>query len=688
MQTKYNPKAPKGQVSDNRNVAETWAKLGFRVMPLRWREETLKNGKVRKAKSPIWEGYATKATTDLKKIRRVWGGDPKLLVGVLTEDFTVVDLDRHGEKDGFVELGKMGAEVASDFVARTAGNGEHYLFANVPEVVSSNGGVAPGIDVKARTGNGVPSYIVAPGTVTPWGRYEWLKGDAESLASALKAGALPPVPKALRTYKRPFEPGQGEPTGLPFHVIRDALMKCPNDGDAYSSREAWVHMVMAVHCETGGSEEGREAVHEWSRQHPSYDADHTDALWDSCKADRGLTGWHIIHEAERHDWRDDAVTELRHMELLDDFEGLVTPIYDDWDATELDEIDALVGGPSDRSGGLTFLSPSDCAATPARAYIIKGLLAQGDVAAIVGAPGAGKSLFAPRLGYAVAQGAEVFGRRVKTGGVFYVAAEDGHGMRGRVQAMEAEHGDAPDFKVVEGVSDLLSKQGQLKALQRAVKERRPALVVIDTLAVAFPGLEENDAKGMGQVVAAARSLTKWGAAVVLIHHDTKSGDGLPRGHSLLNGALDVALYLKREDGVVSVKPSKNRNGTTEQELAFTVGVREIGTDEDGDAITAAICEEADSANRARSPNLPPSAQAALTILRDLGKGQFVPEDTWRDACVEGRKVSQSEDPDSRKKAFRRAVGILNREGVVIFAEGKFVERYSDNEQFTEDYDDV
>ena len=133
-----------------------------------------------------------------------------------------------------------------------------------------------------------------------------------------------------------------------------------------------------------------------------------------------------------------------------------------------------------------------------RSHVVKGP-AQGDVAAIVGAPGAGKSLFAPRLGYAVAQGAEIFGRRVKAGGVFYVAAEDSHGMRGRVQAMEADLGDAPDFKVVEGVTDLLTKQGQLKALQQAVKERRPALVVIDTLAVAFPGLEENDAKGMGQV---------------------------------------------------------------------------------------------------------------------------------------------------------------------------------------------
>ncbi|OOY20406.1 hypothetical protein BMI86_07575 [Thioclava sp. DLFJ5-1] len=664
MQTKHNSKAPKGQVFDNRQTAHDLAAEGYFVIPLG------------PNKRPLVKGWQNKATGDARQIERWWAKWPDAMPGLPTgklNGFVALDVDLKNGKDGFAGLRALGLDVdtLSPGQTFTPTGGRHLHFKYQGEG-NSAAGLPAGLDVRGEGG-----FVVAPGATNGKGAY-----------TGRLTRELPEWPEALTIRRKVVEPGQGEPTGLPFRVIRDALMKCPNDGDAYASRDAWLHMVMAVHCETGDSEEGRELVHEWSKQHHDYDADHTDALWASCKADRGLTGWHIIREAERHGWRDNAVTELRHMELLDDFEGLVTPIYDDWGATELDEIDALVGGPSDRSGGLTFLSPSDCAATPARPYVIKGLLAQGDVAAIVGAPGAGKSLFAPRLGYAVAQGAEVFGQRVKAGGVFYVAAEDGHGMRGRVQALEAEHGDAPDFKVVEGVSDLLSKQGQLKALQRAVKERRPALVVIDTLAVAFPGLEENDAKGMGQVVAAARSLTKWGAAVVLIHHDTKAGDGLPRGHSLLNGALDVALYLKKEDGMVSVKPSKNRNGTTEQELAFTVGVREIGTDEDGDAITAAICEEADSANRARSPNLPPSAQAALTILRDLGKGQLVPEDVWRDACVEGRKVSQSEDPESRKKAFRRAVGILNREGVVIFAEGKFVERYSDNERFTEDFDDV
>lgn len=41
----------------------------------------------------------------------------------------------------------------------------------------------------------------------------------------------------------------------------------------------------------------------------------------------------------------------------------------------------------------------------------------------------------------------------------------------------------------------------------------------------------------------ARSLTYHGAAVVLIHHATKAEGSTPREHSVLNGALDVALQL-------------------------------------------------------------------------------------------------------------------------------------------------
>lgn len=351
-------------------------------------------------------------------------------------------------------------------------------------------------------------------------------------------------------------------------------------------------------------------------------------------------------------------------------------------AEEQAEIDAafdeLVGGRAkpdsgSHSDGLTFLKPSECAAAESRRYVIKGLVAEGDVACIVGAPGVGKSLLAPRLGYAVAQGEGIFGMRVRQGGVWYVAAEDQHGMRGRVAALRREHGEADDFELVCGVSDLLTKGSEHpKRLREAVKQRRPSLIIIDTLALAFPGLEENSAEGMGRVVAVAQSLTKWGAAVVLIHHDTKDGQqGLPRGHSLLNGALDVSLHLTKDDGIVRAKLTKNRNGTTERDIAFTIGTQTLGLDDDGDSLTAAVCRELDPADAPqRESRLTPSARAAFEIIGELLQGrEAVPEEEWRKACVDSRTVSASDKTDSRAKTFKRAAEELLRKRRVAFHDG-------------------
>ena len=365
---------------------------------------------------------------------------------------------------------------------------------------------------------------------------------------------------------------------------------------------------------------------------------------------------------------EDIAEEKRRGEAFDDLRA-----DEEWEEWVRD----FIGTPGGREAdGLTFLKPSECSASDARRYVIKGLVAEGDVASIVGAPGVGKSLLGPRLGYAVAQGEDIFGMRVRQGGVLYVAAEDQHGMRGRVAALRREHGEADDFALVAGVSDLLNKGSEhLKRLKAAVKDRRPALVIIDTLAMAFPGLEENSAEGMGRVVSVARSLTKWGAAVILIHHDTKDGQqGLPRGHSLLNGALDVALHLSRgEDGIVRAKLTKNRNGSTERDIAFTIGTQTLGLDEDGDSITAAVCHELDPGSAPdRKDHLTPSEKAAYEIFHDLlDGGKAVPEAEWREACVGGRKVSAADDADSRRRAYKRAVEGLVRKGKIVFRDGDY-----------------
>lgn len=190
----------------NLQVALDCAAVGFRVMPLRWKEELLKDGKTkRKEKSPVWTDYMEKATSDAATIRRVWTGDPKLLVGILCDRFDVVDLDRHKDRDGFASLKSKGVTLNTPLRAKTAGNGEHHFFAPTPDCLSANG-VLDGVDIKARYRNGTASYIVAPGTVAPWGRYEWLDGDLTLLADVIDLGALPPVPEALWHSKGALEP--------------------------------------------------------------------------------------------------------------------------------------------------------------------------------------------------------------------------------------------------------------------------------------------------------------------------------------------------------------------------------------------------------------------------------------------------------------------------------------------------
>lgn len=645
----------------NLKAALALAKAGKAVFPAR-----------ADTKRPHVKDWQNIATTDPAKLRRWWRKWPDAMPALPTGErngIAVLDLDQKNDKDGaaaLLELGHDPAAMIGPSIATPSG-GRHIYFRHQPGLRTSADKIGPGVDVRAEGG-----FVIAPGAVNGKGVYGKLSGPLKRLFADLPewpAGLKPP----------PREPGNkstGEKTGLPFAELADAFMAIPNDksnADA-ESRDWWLKMLAALHHETDGSEEGLELAHEWSDQHDSYDPENTDATWRSFRRDEGATGASILREAYHHGWINRAETDR----LIDECwtpEELARIAEEALDPETLAGIEELLGPrrSEDRpKTRLTFLSPSDCEDMPTRRYVIKGLLAEGDVGTIVGAPGAGKSLLAPYLGYMVARGEPAFERRTRQGGVFYVAAEDGLGMRARTRALRDEHGEADGFKLVTGVSDLLAKNSpDLKELLKAVKRDRPSLIIVDTIAVAFPGLEENDAKSMGQVVHVARRLAQWGAAVLLIHHDTKEGsNGLPRGHSILNGALDVNLYLKREDGAVTGKLTKNRNGSTDEKLAFTVATIPLGEDEDGDTITTAICREADASTIIREKPLTPKQTAALGVLVDLiGDGESVSVSDWRKACIECPAVSAADMVNDRRKAFRRIYEELSQRGAVFTHSG-------------------
>jgi len=580
-------------------------------------------------KRPLLKNWQTKATTDPDTIR-AWDNRwpdamPAMPTGDLN-DLAVLDLDvRDDGRDGIAAASDLGVDLSRAFTVRTPSGGLHLYYRHRDGLTNAAAHLPDGMDVRGQGG-----FVIAPGAVLPDGRAYKVKRGCDladlELLPRFPAKLLPPVREERQADLASHD------HDLTADDFRAILSELGERDEWLNDRSGWMMVGMAVHHHFTGSKEGLDLWIEFSRASRHFDRRELIKDWNSFQDKQdGITVGTLITAAPEWDEIGRAFIEL-----------------DEGD-------DDLTDDPKTKSNLLTFTAPADLSIASARKPIIKGLVSAGDIGCIVGAPGVGKSLIAPRLAWAVAQGRDVFGLRIRAGGVFYVAAEDEHGMGARMMALRDSLGDAPDLRLVGGVSDLLTKGApQLKALRNAVKAERPALVFIDTLAMSFPGLEENSAEGMGRVVAAARSLAQWGAAVLLVHHDTKDGQqGLPRGHSLLNGALDVSLHLKRGDnGVVRGTLTKNRNGTCDLDIAFHIGIATLGQDEDGEDVKAAVCEPLGISEETAKPKLTPGERAALCALRDVADGQgAVSFDEWRDVCVKGTAVFTSTNENARRARF-------------------------------------
>ncbi|UPG72895.1 helicase RepA family protein [Roseomonas gilardii subsp. gilardii] len=269
-------------------------------------------------------------------------------------------------------------------------------------------------------------------------------------------------------------------------------------------------------------------------------------------------------------------------------------------------------------GRFQVRSFNQCRVDHASRYLIKGILAPRDFGLIFGQPGCGKSLVGPLLCHAVAEGRRVFGRRTRKSRVLYIAAEAGADMEVRFCAMRERYGDVEGLDLIAVPIDLQDQNsGDLEYLLAEIARLKPDLIVVDTIAAAFPGLEENEARDMGRAVRILRSLTEpSGAAVLAIHHAPKEGN-TPRGWGGLNGDADVTMRVEgQDDQPRSVTFGKNRNGPSGHAFTFGLELVELGEDQDGDPIRRPVAVELDEEDR-QKPRGKPLNDNQMGWLRDL-----------------------------------------------------------------------
>jgi RecA-family ATPase len=159
---------------------------------------------------------------------------------------------------------------------------------------------------------------------------------------------------------------------------------------------------------------------------------------------------------------------------------------------------------------------------------------------IWGASGVCKSHLAADMAAHVALGREWHGNPVEPGFVAYVALE-GHGsLDNRIAALAQSFGDAPVWFMPTALS-LGVDIGHVDALAATIAEEaadRPVRwLIVDTLARAMAGAEENSARDMGFAVggldALARTLE---CAVTVVHHSGKDASRGERGSGVLRAA--------------------------------------------------------------------------------------------------------------------------------------------------------
>lgn len=247
---------------------------------------------------------------------------------------------------------------------------------------------------------------------------------------------------------------------------------------------------------------------------------------------------------------------------------------------------------------LNILTVDDARNRPRRDYLIKGLISPGDLSVWYGPPACGKTFLTMHLAYAIAQGREIFSRRVKQAPVLYIGLEGENGVFDRAKALEETFGETTNFCfTVEGI-DLLSPDGQnaddINAIVAAVETTGAKLVIIDTLNRALGGADENDSRGMGGAIKACKDIiARTGCHLAVVHHSGKAGtDNGPRGHSSLEGAADVVVAITGDD-IRTATTRKVKDGEVTS-MSFSLNTVELGIDDDGDTITSCAVEETET----------------------------------------------------------------------------------------------
>ena len=217
------------------------------------------------------------------------------------------------------------------------------------------------------------------------------------------------------------------------------------------------------------------------------------------------------------------------------------------------------------------------------------------LAQIFGEPSSGKTPFALSLALHSVLELNFFGFELeRTGPVLYMVGEDAAGIRDRTLAQLAQLDPLADLKSLPLY--FTTRPGQLIDLEdvkiwlSTIREeigKKLTLLVIDTQARNFGPGNENATEDMNKFIENVDGLARTlSCLVLLVHHTGHMHKHRGRGASVLPGALDAQIEIKRNGIEIRAITTKAKNWATPEPLTGYLHPVTIGTDEKGRPRTA------------------------------------------------------------------------------------------------------
>lgn len=407
------------------------------------------------------------------------------------------------------------------------------------------------------------------------------------------------------------------------------------------SYQDWIAVGMALQHEGLGFH----LWDEWSQRGAKYDPHVMRAHWKSFKTGHGITYGTVMHLAKQDGFQ-------RAYNPITTYQAQ-TPTQTQ--ATQEEQFDPETGEVIEQprvapqgAKVLPLVYASDITPVTDTRDFVEGLLSDNEFSVIYGQSNCGKTFFMLDLAMHVALGLPWRDRQVEQGGVIYAALEGGHGTKNRIVAFKQHFNVTQDIPlaVIPSSINFLDDRGDLPAFLQAITEAKTRLgnvrlIVIDTLARAISGGDENSSIDMGKLVIhadAVRQLT--GAHIAFVHHSGKDEARGARGHSSLRAAVDTEIEISRPDtdSPSTIKVVKQREMEMLDDMAFSLSRVVLGINRRGKEVTSCVVVPQEVVEVKRDVTLTPVQQFIYEALVDAiiqyGKERAVHRDMPAVKCVD------------------------------------------------------